>query len=254
MPVITVAIHKGGTGKTTCAIHNVFDLDQRGHTVCLIDCDTQGNATSAFCERADGHAGACSLFTKEFNLDLLFKSDYGNGGISVVPADPELVGVERLPLGTEQTFRDNVRALAGDFDYVVIDTPPTMGFAMLAPLIASDFAYSPIVSDPCAIQGVSSLFQRIEAVTGDYNEDLVFLGLLVNRWNRRNRLQTDAVTELKAALPEHLIPHEIAERSAIAQLAYTNEPVWKMRNGAARVAAKEMRGTLSWIYDKTIWN
>ena len=252
MRVITSCIHKGGTGKTTCAVHLVHHLAHSGKRVLLVDCDTQGNATQAFMDERLDEGGVSALFgnsSKSKRYANSVKLHDAGGGVHVMPADHALIDIERMPVGAEKKFRTNLRAIAeaNGFDYVVIDTPPTMGFAMLAPLVASDFAFSPIVPDPYGITGVKSLLKRVDQVRDQYNKNLRYLGLLINRYNRRSAEQTQVVEAMEQDLADNIIPHRIGERVAIARVAFSRAPVWSVRSGAGGVAAREMRGALNWI-------
>jgi len=249
--VISIAAQKGGVGKSTTALHLVHYIAQRGQRVLLIDCDTQGNASQCLVEGAGHDDGTSRLFLqKKPGFDVIVAAE-GHELIGVIPADGALVDIERLPLGTEKTFRANVRRLGEGYEYVVIDTPPTMGFAMLAPLVASDYAFSPMAPEPYSFKGVRALSDRVEQIRTQYNPELRYLGLLVNRWNRRHKQQTEVVEALRESMGDYLIPFQIGERAAIASVAFTGEPVWQVRSGAGRVAAKEMRAALQWIVDRT---
>lgn len=247
--VVASCIHKGGTGKTTCAVHLVHRLQKLGRRVMLIDCDTQGNATSAFLEDRPHTRGASRLFERGgADVDVY----EGEAGVYVIPADDELTDIEKAPVGAETVFRNNVRAAARDagVDDVVIDTPPTIGFGMLAPLVAADFAFSPIVADPYSLDGVDSLLRRVRQVQDAGNPKLKHLGLLVNRLNRNSKDQLDAAALIEKNFKRHLIPHFIGERASIARVAFTGEPVWAGKGGAAGQGAREMRRALDWIINE----
>lgn len=249
MRVITSCIHKGGTGKTTCAVHLVHRLRKRGRRVLLIDCDTQGNATSAFLDDR-AHAGGASRLFEKGGADVDVYE--GAADVLVIPADDELIDIEKAPVGAETLFRGNLRAAARDagVDDVVIDTPPTIGFGMLAPLVAADFAFSPIVADPYSLDGVDSLLRRIQQVQNSLNPTLRHLGLLVNRLNRNSSDQREALALIERNFKRHVIPHVIGERASIARVAFTGEPVWAGKGGAAGQGAREMRNALDWIINE----
>jgi chromosome partitioning protein len=144
-----------------------------------------------------------------------------------------------------------LRSFATTFDLVILDTPPSMGFSMLAPLIASDFAVAPVIPDAYSIRGVKSLYAKIKAVRSKYNPSLKFLGLVLNRWNSRNSQQVEMVKKFQELLPGQLIAKPLADRSAIANAAYDSKAVWdKPNGGAARVAAVEMLEVMAEIMEK----
>lgn len=243
--IVTSAIHKGGTGKTTAAVALAFYAQRMGLSVLLVDLDSQGNASRTWVtDVPDGVETASRLF-----LDVEPQPAYtAADGIAIIAADPGLLGVERLPLDAAETFKKRLQAHAAPYDLVIVDTPPTMGFAMLAPLMASDFVFSPIIPDAYGIDGVSSLFAKVKAVQANGNKNLKFLGLLINRWNRRNRDQSEIVDAMRAKLGANVMPFAITDRAAIANAAHRKAPVWRgAQGGAAKVAAKEVRAAMAHI-------
>lgn len=245
--IITVAIHKGGTGKTTIVSHLALFARQKKMSVLVVDMDAQGNI-SAFFNIDSVKRGASDLFIsdKEPEIQHIEKSD-----IDLLPADDGLFGVERIPFSETQTFRKNLRKIAENYDLIVIDTPPTMGFAMLAPLIASDFVISPVIPDAYSIKGIRSLFSKVKAVKSKQNPTLKFLGLIINRWNSRNGQQCEMVKKYQTSLKGNIITQPLGDRSAIANAAYESKAVWeRAKSGAARIAAKEMQSVMQEIMKK----
>lgn len=236
--ILTVAIHKGGTGKTTLVTHLALWAARRQLSVLVVDVDAQANTTHFF--KADTvKKGSSQLFLENFT-----GIDYHqvNDRVYLLPGDENLFDIERLEIKAAQYFKNNIRRIAGDFDLVIVDTPPTMGFGMLAPLIASDFAISPVIPDAYSIAGVKGLFARIKNVRAKYNPRLNFLGLLINRWTSRNIEQSNMVKNLSESLKGHLISQTLGDRTAIANAAYRHKAVFDQPSGgAAQIAAKEMR-------------
>jgi chromosome partitioning protein len=245
--ILTVAIHKGGTGKTTLVSHLALYARSKKLSVLIIDMDAQANI-SAFFNVESPAAGSSSLFLKDRET-ILHPID--GEAFKLIPADEGLLGIERLPFETVQVFRQRLRGFANTFDLVILDTPPTMGFAMLAPLIASDFALSPVIPDAFSVRGVKTLFAKIKAVRTKQNPSLKFLGLVINRWNSRNVQQVEMVKKFQEAMPGQLISTPLADRSAIANAAYESKAVWdKPNGGAARIAAQEMLAVMQEIMEK----
>ncbi|MEB4592566.1 ParA family protein [Candidatus Thiothrix sp. Deng01] len=245
--ILTVAIHKGGTGKTTLVSHLALYARSKKLSVLIIDMDAQGNI-SAFFNVESPTAGASALFLEgqEAPMHSIDGEDF-----KLIPADNGLLGIERLPFESVQLYRQRLRSFAATFDLVILDTPPSMGFSMLAPLIASDFAVAPVIPDAYSIRGVKSLYAKIKAVRSKHNPSLKFLGLVLNRWNSRNSQQVEMVKKFQELLPGQLIANPLADRSAIANAAYDSKAVWdKPNGGAARVAAVEMLEVMAEIMEK----
>jgi len=248
--VVTSCAHKGGTGKTTCAVHLAHRMASRGARVMLVDCDTQGNASQCFIDERWADGAASVLFYEDGGDAAVFATD--DERIVVVPADDALSDVEQMPVGAEANFRHNLHAIASDYgcDFVVIDTPPILGFGTVTALIASDYAFSPCVGDPYAIAGVQSVLNVVNQVQDQRNESLRFLGLLINRVNNRSADQREAISAMRDALGDYVIPHEIGERAAIARVAFTRAPVWRVHTGAAGIGAREMRHAMDYLIDQ----
>lgn len=245
--ILTVAIHKGGTGKTTLVSHLALYGRSKNLSVLVIDMDAQGNI-SAFFNVDSPEKGASSLFLNGQEAPL---HQIDGEAFQLIPADQGLLAIERLPFESVQIFRERLRNYAKRFDMVILDTPPAMGFSMLAPLIASDFALAPVIPDAYSIRGVKSLFGKIKAARAKYNPSLKFLGLVLNRFNSRNIQQVEMVKKFQELLSGQLIAKPLADRSAIANAAYDSKAVWdKPSGGAARIAAQEMLEVMEEIMEK----
>lgn len=246
--IVTIAIHKGGTGKTTIAAHLAFLAAERGARTLLVDLDAQGNATDTVTTVAVPFAAvrsASDLFELHEPTRPIFNA---RQMLDVLPADDRLLAVERLSFDDALLFARRLRAVAADYDLVVVDTPPTMGFAMLAPLLGSDFAFAPVIPDAYSIKGIESLITRVEEIRSSHNPGLTFLGLMINKWRRTSSAQNNTVLELEHALDKVLIPHHLPESAAIADAAHRRQPVWRdAKSGSQRRAARAVKDALTWV-------
>jgi len=251
--IITIAIHKGGTGKTVVSLNLAFFATLKlNKKVLLVDLDVQGNASYSLQKGMVDNSGCLTS-------SMLFKESLGSDKLPVnlsenldlIPPDDSLNGVERYPLETAMFFKKHLQKIAANYDLVIVDTPPTMGFAMLAPLMVSDFALSPIVPDDYSFEGAKNMFQKVKAIKNKENPSLNFLGLLINRWNRTNPDQNKKVNELHSKLSQIVLEREIAEKTAIAKAASTGVPVWyRPSGGAARQTAKETMVAIALVFKK----
>jgi chromosome partitioning protein len=251
--ICTVAIHKGGTGKTTVSAHLAFLASEQGSKTLLVDLDSQGNASdTVLVEQPDLELfrTASDLFEEAEPSKPILNA---GANLDVLPADQRLLGIERLDFEVATLFSRRLRALAGDYDLLVIDTPPTMGFAMLAPLLASDVAFAPIIPDAYSVKGIESLIGKVHEIRQSHNPGLIFLGLLVNKWRHNSKAQNETVARFRSELGEFMIPHALAESAAIADAAHSHKPVWRnARTGSQRKAGRDAREALSWVLERTI--
>lgn len=269
---VTCSVNKGGTGKTTLAVALAQYARREGLSVALVDNDVQGNATDHFvADRVvlDTSLHTSDLFTTTaFSKPVAFVRHPGKDvqpatiekmllvreeakGFAIIAADEKLKGVERAPLEAAQLFGTNLRRLAGYFDLVVVDTPPTLGFGMLAPLMGSDYVFAPITPDSHSARGVTSLYANIKDVQESYNPNLQFLGMLVNRAIGGNPTHRRIIAEQRKQLGDSVLPHVIGERAAIYRTQLTKKPVWVgASSGSDRTASKEMRQAMSHLMDR----
>jgi len=236
---------KGGVGKTTVAVHAVFYAERIGKRVCFIDLDAQANGTVALLEdRPNGPEGASRLFREPVDPQRV------NDQISVIPADPFLNDCEKLSLKQVYPFRDNLAPLRDGFDYLVIDTPPTLGNRLVAALLAADYAVAPIAPVSFALQGISDLMTTINRIRRD-NPNLRFLGMMLNKVNTRSSTQQSAIQTLREQLGDYTLPCTVAERAAISDAVDNGHPVWRYAQGeSARRGALEMFHAMRTIYKR----
>ncbi len=269
---VTCSVNKGGTGKTTIAVALAQYARREGLSVALVDNDGQGNATDHFvADRAmlDASMHTSDLFTdtafskpvafvrhpgkdvQPATIETLLLTDDAAHGFSIIAADEKLNGVERAPLAAAQLFGRNLQRLAQYFDLVVVDTPPTLGFGMLAPLMGSDYVFAPITPDSHSARGVASLYANIKDVQQSHNPKLEFLGMLINRAIGSNPTHRQIIAEQRRQLGDRLLPYVIGERTAIYRTQLTKKPVWVgASSGSDRTASKEMKAAMHCIMDR----
>ncbi len=269
---ITVAVRKGGTGKTTTSVSLALFARHCGLSVALVDLDPQANATGRFvaAEALKGALHAHDLFSnKRISKPVAFMrhesrdvmppapieavrlGDERATGFAIVGASSALDGMERLPLEAAAAFGERLRELTNHFDLVVVDTPPTLGFGMLAPLHGSDFVVSPINPDADCADGVKTVYAKVTEIQGGANKALTFLGLLVTRVQSNDTTHEAVLASLRKSLGKKVLPHEIGERTAIRRTRLTRKPVWvDARSGADRVAKNEVVSAMSDLLER----
>lgn len=242
MHTITFANQKGGVGKSTLACHFAFDLRERGYNVLFLDLDAQGNSSTSLRHLQAEGAHASGLFEQGATLPA-------GDGLTVIAADDGLVNLDRAEFSVIVTLRDT---LAGntDYDWCVIDTPPTIGLRLSAALIVSDYVLAPIEFAQYSIDGIAKLVRTIYGVQQKANPDLAFIGLLGNRFDPRDDRQKATLKEIMGieAYKRLLIKQPIGIRKAIPEALTAGQPVWELGKTSARDASKQVREAFTEIH------
>lgn len=191
MKTIALANQKGGVAKTTTAFTLAAGLAERGSRVLMVDMDAQSNLSLA--------AGA-NIYDMPFTLYDVFKGAVPNGLLGIVQAvKPGLhivtsglkmasADMDFTQMGREYMLKNELAAVSGYYDYVVIDTPPTLGVATMNALTAADEIIIPTTADVFALQGISQLNGFIQNVRKYCNPGLKVSGLLLTRYNGRTNI------------------------------------------------------------------
>ncbi|WP_419637499.1 ParA family protein [Thiolapillus sp.] len=241
MKTIAITNQKGGVGKTTIAVHLAFDLRDKGKQVLFIDSDPQGNSTLTL-----GNYLADAKASMMFSEPLSFKPE---NGLNVIGADAGLADIERADPVVIKQFMLNINNFNDTFDYCIIDTPPTMGLRMTAAIMVSDFVVSPIELESYSISGITTMLQTIFGIKEKYNNKLVFVGMVPNRFNPRSIDQKNTFIELVKNYAHLIIQAKIGIRSSIPEALVNKIPVWEVKKTAAKKAAEEIKNALNLIYE-----
>lgn len=195
--VIVFANQKGGVGKTTTAVNVGAFLAERGKKVLLVDFDPQGNLSSSV--GADrGKQGVYELISAEAGVDDVVQ-DTDSERLSVIASSPDLAGaaIELVDRNRRDYFlRDSIAPLLPRFDYILIDSPPSLGVLTLNGLVAAHEVYIPLQCEYFALEGLAQLQQTIRSVQSRLNPDLKIGGIVFTMYDSRTRLANEVVEEV----------------------------------------------------------
>jgi len=198
--VIAIANQKGGVGKTTTAINLSAALARAGKKVLLIDLDPQANSSLTFLAHDSIEFSIYEMLTDtEVSRDHVIKQT-SLPGLDILPSRISLAKFESKLLGEfDAPFRlkDRMDGLAKSYDYVVIDTPPTLGLITVNALVASDYLIVPIQPSYFALEGTDDLLDTVEKVRARPNPNLKVLGVLITLLDKRTTLAKDIHEQIR---------------------------------------------------------
>jgi ATPases involved in chromosome partitioning len=222
MTVISIAIQKGGSGKTTTAINLAAALHKDGKKVLVIDADPQASLSQALGVREDPEKNLYTELLKEMkgdNGDLLEAIVITRSGLSLVPATIELAGAE-LELvsvyGREQILAWMIDKLEDRYEFVIIDCPPAIGMLTVNALTASDYVLMPLQAEYLPLRGLHSFIHHFKSIQR-INKKLQLLGFVLTRYDERKTMNRQVFQELSDDFGEKLFRTHIRSNIQLAR-------------------------------------
>ena len=246
--IISIANQKGGVGKTTSAINICASLATAEKRTLLIDSDAQGNATTGMgIDRSSIRGGNLyhSLIGQKPLSEVIIHTQLPC--FDLVPADQNLVGVEVEFVGMdnrERKLKDLLNEFALDYDYIVIDCPPSLGFLTVNALVASNSVIVPLQCEYFAMEGLAHLMNTVKLIRSSMNPSLELGGILLTMFDSRNLLSHQVSEDVKkyfgekvfktmiprnvrlSESPSHGLPiilYDIKSRGALAYMELVRE-------------------------------
>lgn len=249
--IIAFANQKGGVGKTTSAVNIASSLGVMGKKVLLIDLDPQGNTTSGLgIQKKNLRKTAKDLFSEGAAADTVVSTEFA--GLSVIPSNKALSGAEFELFDEEHPERKLKEALASlreEYDYILIDCPPSLGMITVNALTAADGIIIPMQCEFYALEGLSQLVLTINKIRQGYNPSLHVCGILITMYNGRLLLSNQVMRELKKHYGDKLFSTPISRGVKLSEAPSFGVPVYyhdKSSKASAEylAVAKELTGRI----------
>jgi len=213
--VISISNHKGGVGKTTSAINIGAALNKLGKKVLLIDLDPQANLSQSL-----------GLINKEKNIYAALKGDCRLApitvlkGLDVIPSTLDLSGAEielSSEPGREYILKELIEEVRSAYDYIIIDSPPSLGLLTINSFTAADEIIIPLQAQFLAMQGLAKLVEVVEKIKSRLNKGLKVGGVFITQYDGRKVLNRDVVETINTHFKSEVFKTKIRDNIALAE-------------------------------------
>ena len=230
--VISFANQKGGVGKTTSAVNVAASLGVLGHKVLIIDLDPQGNTTSGIgIAKKDLKVSSKDILTGDAEAkDLIMETEFDN--LWLIPTNKTLAGVEfdlyDLFDNSQMPYRlkEGLAPILDDYDYIIIDCPPSLGMLTVNAFTASDGIVVPMQCEFYAFEGLSQLLQSVKGIKKNFNPELDITGILITMYNGRHLLSMQVISDLKKHFADKLFDTRISRNVKLTEASGYGKPVY----------------------------
>ena len=225
--IVSVANQKGGVGKTTTSINLSTLLAKKGKKVLLIDADPQGNATSGLGIEKEQQFSVYDVLREDIEVENTLQTtqvknlDLCPSNINLAGAEVQLVGAENR----EFRLKSKLENIKDDYDYIIIDCPPSLGLVTLNAFTASDSVLIPIQCEYYALEGLGQLLNTIELVKTHMNKDLKVEGALLTMYDARTNLSNQVVNEVKKYFGDRVYKNVIPRNVRLSEAPSYGMPI-----------------------------
>ncbi|HEN8349640.1 TPA: ParA family protein [Enterococcus faecium] len=226
--IISVANQKGGVGKTTTTVNLGACLASLGKKVLLVDMDAQGNATSGVgIRKPDVTRDIYDVLVNELPIDeATLITEHEN--LSIVPATLQLAGAEielTSMMARESRLKGSLAEVSSQYDYILIDCPPSLGHLTINSFTASDSILIPVQCEYYALEGLSQLLNTVRLVQKHFNPELEIEGVLLTMYDARTNLGNEVVEEVRKYFREKVYETIIPRNIHLSEAPSHGKPI-----------------------------
>lgn len=226
--IIAMANQKGGVGKTTSAVNLSACLAYLDKKVLLVDIDPQGNATSGVgVNKADVNQCVYNVLVEDMPAkEVITQSSVTN--LDIIPATIQLAGaeIELVPtISREIRLKKSLEEVKGNYDYIIIDCPPSLGLLTINALTSSDTVLIPVQCEYYALEGLSQLLNTVRLVQKHLNKDLMIEGVLLTMLDARTNLGIQVIEEVKKYFQDKVYNSVIPRNVRLGEAPSHGQPI-----------------------------
>ena len=240
--VISVVNQKGGVGKTTTAVNLSTALAAIGKKILLVDLDPQGNLSTGLGFNYNKREVTIYDIIKDNNLKTIDAINQTKiPGLNIILSSINLSGIEfELAVDSDKNKKliNKISSIKKEYDYIIIDCPPSLGILTVNSLVASNSLLVPLQCEFYALEGLAQLLRTVETIKTNLNKSLYLEGIILTMYDSRNRLSEDVISDARSHLgnnvfktiiprnvklseaPSHGLPAILYDRKCMGSLAY----------------------------------